>query len=176
MRTRIHISVPVSNLQASKAFYSRLFGTAPSKEKTDYANWRLDTPALHLALVHAPQAVQEPSTVRHFGVELFDNAELKDWRTRAEKAGMELRIEEQVTCCYAVADKFWAQDPDGNEWEFWVRSEEAEAMHGEKRAAKEGECCAPAAKAEPAMAGAAASPCCTPAQKAEAQAAKQGCC
>ncbi|MBK8207654.1 MAG: VOC family protein [Planctomycetes bacterium] len=197
MKTRIHISVPVSNLEASKVFYSRLFGTAPSKVKADYANWRLDTPALHLALVYAPQAVQEPSTVRHFGVELFDNAELSDWRARAEKAGMELRIEEQVTCCYAVADKFWAQDPDGNEWEFWVRSEEAEAMHGEQRQAKEGECCAPAsaeatagkpasalatagrpstAKAEPAMAGAAASPCCTPTQKAEAIAANKGCC
>ncbi len=175
MKTRIHISVPVRNLAASTAFYSRLFGTAPSKEKPDYANWRLDTPALHLALVHAPHAVQEPSSVRHFGVELFDNAELKEWRGRAQKAGMELRIQDQVTCCYAVADKFWAQDPDGNEWEFWVRSEEAETMHGQQRAAKEGECCAPA-QSEAATESSAASPCCTPAEKAKAQAAKQGCC
>lgn len=171
MKTRIHVSVPVSNLEASKAFYAALFGTAPTKVKDDYANWRLDAPALHLAIVHAPAAVQEPNTVRHFGVELFDNAELADWRGKAEKAGLQLRIEEEVVCCYAKADKFWAQDPDGNEWEFWVRSEEADAMHGESAAA-EGQCCAPAAKTEPA----AATACCTPAQKSEAQAANTGCC
>ncbi|MBX3461254.1 MAG: VOC family protein [Planctomycetes bacterium] len=175
MKTRIHISVPVSDLEASKAFYTRLFGAQPTKAKPDYANWRLDQPALHLALVQAPHAVEKKNQVRHFGVELFDNGDLGDWRKRAEQAGMQLRIEEQVTCCYAVADKFWAQDPDGNEWEFWVRSEEAEAMHA-GREAKEGECCAPLAKAEPAMAGAAASPCCTPTQKAEAIAANKGCC
>lgn len=186
MKTRIHISVPVSNLDASKAFYTRLFGAQPAKVKPDYANWRLDTPALHLALVHAPQAVDRKNPVRHFGVELFDTGDLGDWRQRAEQAGMQLRTEEQVTCCYAVADKFWAQDPDGNEWEFWVRSDEANAMSGAGRQAKVGECCAPASAeaaagrpattAEPAMAGAAASPCCTPAQKAEAIAENKGCC
>lgn len=179
MKTRIHVSLPVSNLEASKAFYAKLFGTSPTKVKADYANWRLDTPALHLALVHAPAAAKVANPVRHFGVELFDDDDLTDWRERAKAAGMELRIEEEVTCCYAVANKFWAHDPDGNEWEFWVRSEEAESMKGEagsaKAGAKEGECCAPAAKAEPAMAGA-ASPCCTPTQKAEAIAANKGCC
>ena len=24
-----------------------------------------------------------------------------------------------TTCCYAVQDKFWVTDPDGNEWEFF---------------------------------------------------------
>ena len=47
------------------------------------------------------------------------------------------RVEEQVTCCYAVADKWWAADPDGNEWEFWVRSDEADRRH--HRAAQQGE-------------------------------------
>jgi catechol 2,3-dioxygenase-like lactoylglutathione lyase family enzyme len=169
MKTRIHISVPVSNLEASKRFYTALFGTDPSKVKPDYANWRLDQPALHLALVQAPQAAKGHNAVRHFGVELFADADLKGWRERVANAGLTLRDEEEVVCCYAKADKFWAQDPDGNEWEFWVRHEEADAMKGES-SAREGECCAPSATVE------AASPCCTPAQKAEAQAAQQGCC
>ncbi|MEO0605737.1 MAG: hypothetical protein AAF211_30170 [Myxococcota bacterium] len=33
-----------------------------------------------------------------------------------------------MTCCYAVGDKFWATDPDGHEWELWVRTADAESM------------------------------------------------
>ncbi|MDX6558134.1 MAG: hypothetical protein QOF72_1183, partial [Blastocatellia bacterium] len=28
--------------------------------------------------------------------------------------------EMQTTCCYAVQDKTWVSDPDGNEWEAFV--------------------------------------------------------
>ena len=96
-------------------------------------------------------------TPEHFGIELGESDALFDWRDRARAAGLEVRIEEQVTCCYAVADKWWATDPDGNDWEFWVRSADAEAMHGDVDGAmpmqtqKEGEgastCCAPPAAA-----------------------------
>ncbi len=127
MKTRIHISLQVGDLDKSIAFYTRLFGEGPSKVKSDYANWRLDEPGLHLALVHNASAPTK-ETHEHFGVELFDEAELTNWQGRAAEAGLALRTEEQVTCCYAVADKFWAEDPDGNEWEFWVRSGEADSM------------------------------------------------
>jgi catechol 2,3-dioxygenase-like lactoylglutathione lyase family enzyme len=128
MQTRIHINLSVSDLDSSVAFYTRLFGEGPSKIRGDYANWRLDTPALHLALVSNPD-FEKPATGEHFGVELFENDALDGWRERAADAGVAVRTEEQVTCCYAVANKFWAADPDGNEWEFWVRSGEAESMH-----------------------------------------------
>ena len=172
MKTRIHVGLAVSDLEASKKFYAALFGTAASKVKDDYANWRLDEPALHLALVQSPEHAAGANPVRHFGVELFADADLKDWRERVAQAGLSLRDEEQVVCCYAKADKFWAKDPDGNEWEFWVRLEEADAMKGESAASGE-QCCAPSAEAKPATE---ASACCTPTQKAEAQAANQGCC
>lgn len=128
MKTRIHISLGVRDLDASIAFYTRLFGTGPSKIRADYANWRLDAPGLHLALVSAPE-FEKPASGEHFGVELFEQDELTAWQARATEAGVAVRTEEQVTCCYAVANKFWAADPDGNEWEFWVRSAEAESMH-----------------------------------------------
>ncbi len=130
MRTRIHINLSVQDLDRSIAFYTRLFGEGPHKVRADYANWRLDEPGLHLALVHDPEFSKGESG-EHFGVELFENDELDGWRERAKTAGVEVRTEEQVTCCYAVANKFWAADPDGNEWEFWVRSAEAESMHDE---------------------------------------------
>lgn len=140
MKTRVHVNINVRDLTQSVAFYSTLFGHMPTKVREDYANFRLDTPGLHLALVHKPDHARV-QTEQHFGIELFEDGELNGWRERVETAGLAPRIEESVTCCYAVANKFWVQDPDGNEWEFWVRSGEAEAM---RESDAEGECCAPA--------------------------------
>ena len=139
MKTRIHINILVRDLERSRAFYEALFASPASKVRDDYANFRLDEPALHLALVHRPDHEVVDSD-QHFGVELFDEAELAGWRTRVE--ALSPRIEEKVTCCYAVADKFWVQDPDGNEWEFWVRQADAESMH-ETEASNSEACCTP---------------------------------
>lgn len=40
-------------------------------------------------------------------------------KERLEKEGFFARDEMDITCCYAVQDKFWVTDPDGNEWEFF---------------------------------------------------------
>lgn len=126
MNSRIHINLPVFDLSKSIAFYSTLFNTEPSKQKPDYANFRLEDPALHLALVlHPGLTKKEPARDfdQHFGIELFDEALLNTWKNRMQTAGFSPYLEEEnVTCCYAVANKFWLKDPDGNDWEFWVRA------------------------------------------------------
>jgi catechol 2,3-dioxygenase-like lactoylglutathione lyase family enzyme len=141
---RVHISLPVSDITASIGFYQRLFGQTASKVQPDYANFRLDAPALMLALVQTTVGGDDAEGARHYGVELTDGEVLASLRSRAEGKGLPLRIEEQVTCCYAVADKFWATDPDGHQWEFWVRTADADSM-GTARPPAEGEaaCCAP---------------------------------
>lgn len=179
MKTRVHIGISVSNLEASKAFYRNLFGVEPSKVRDDYANWRLDAPAIHLALTHDPEVKRAQPHERHYGIELFDMAELSTWQARLQKLGMPLKLEEEVTCCYAVGNKFWAQDPDGNDWEFWVRTKEADAMHA---SAEDGQCCTPAGKAEAtamaAMPGAKAKEgaCCAPATTGAGAATESGSC
>lgn len=129
---RTHINIPVADLDASVQFYSNVFGTEPSKLKEDYANFRLDIPPLHLALVHQPDTQSKDVTngfEQHFGVEIMQDSELYTWKDRLVQAGVLPHLEqENVTCCYAVANKFWVHDPDGNEWEFWVRHEDAESM------------------------------------------------
>ena len=45
---RVHISLPVSDVPSSIGFYQRLLGREASKVRDDYANFRLDGPALHL--------------------------------------------------------------------------------------------------------------------------------
>lgn len=159
MDTRVHISLEVANLDKAVSFYSRLFQREPTKRKSDYANFRMETPQLHLALVHNPERTAEPHSNRHYGIELFADDKLAAWLEAAQKSGLETRIEDQTTCCYAVADKFWAKDPDGHEWEFWVRHDEAEAMHAGTISKNESEetCCAPKVKAPEAK-----SACCAP--------------
>lgn len=141
--TRVHINIPVSNLEASIHFYSQVFGVSPSKRRPDYANFRLDEPALHLALVEKcgmqPKAVQNGEG-QHFGIELFEDETLAAWKERVKASGVQPHLEEEsVTCCYAVADKFWLQDPDGNEWEFWVRhDDEGDSLYSSTEASS---CC-----------------------------------
>jgi hypothetical protein len=49
----------------------------------------------------------------------------------------------QTTCCYALQDKAWVNDPDGNEWEVFTVIED---NLGETESKAEGGevCCAPA--------------------------------
>lgn len=143
MKFRPHISLDVTNLDASIRFYSAVFGIEPTKRRDDYANFRSLEPPLHLALVSHPPHQRNSSPNQQFGVELFEDSQLQVWREQVMSAGLLPRVEESVTCCYAVADKFWLQDPDGNEWEFWVHEDEADSMHGEEAVCCVLECCVP---------------------------------
>ena len=127
MRTRVHVSLPVRDLDASIDFYRRFLGREPTKRNDGDANFRLDTPALHLALMESPSTSPAPGT--HYGVEVFEDADLAAWRERVESAGVETRVEDDVTCCYARADKFWVHDPEGREWEVWLRRAEADTFN-----------------------------------------------
>lgn len=148
----------VTDLDASIRFYSSVFGIEPTKRRDDYANFRSLEPPLHLALVsHPGHQLLGPSSNQHFGIELFEDSQLHVWREQVVSAGLVPRLEESVTCCYAVADNFWLQDPDGNEWEFWVRKDEADSMHGEEAGCCAPECCAP----EPQVQGPVKTACCS---------------
>lgn len=82
MHSRVHVSLEVARLTDSIAFYSRLFRTEPTKVRPDYVNFRLDEPAIHLALVETPSRTSEPTSGpgsnRHFGIELFSGERLQD--------------------------------------------------------------------------------------------------
>lgn len=164
IKSRVHINIPVSNLDNSIVFYSKLFGVEPSKKKRDYANFRLENPALHLALILQSDYIGKDPAFdfdQHFGIELFDDELLNTWKERVIAAGILPHLEEgNVTCCYAVANKFWLKDPDGNEWEFWMRTDDkGETLYRSppdhksaccvpKQAVKEDVCCIPIAPSE----------------------------
>ena len=45
---------------------------------------------------------------------------VRDAISRFSEAGLKTAIEENTTCCYAVQDKVWVADPEGNQWEVFV--------------------------------------------------------
>ena len=47
---RFHVHVHVENLQASIAFYSKLFAAEPARVESDYAKWMLDDPRINFAI------------------------------------------------------------------------------------------------------------------------------
>jgi hypothetical protein len=61
-------------------------------------------------------------------------------REKWQEAGLLTRDEMQTNCCYAVQDKAWVHDPDGNEWEVFVMLEDNLA-----ESASTATCCAPTA-------------------------------
>ena len=69
---RFHLSLNVSDLNRSLAFYRTLFGVEPAKRRADYAKFELDDPPLVLSLEPTPRAVGGP--LNHLGFRMPDAA------------------------------------------------------------------------------------------------------
>ena len=118
--SRIHIGLAVRDLERSKRFYQTLFGQAPTKERPGYAKFEPTEPSVNLSLNQADRGVASRALPAHYGIQLKSWAAVSEASERLRAAGLEPRIEEQTTCCYAVQDKAWLRDPDGNQWEVFV--------------------------------------------------------
>jgi catechol 2,3-dioxygenase-like lactoylglutathione lyase family enzyme len=113
-----HVGLNVTNLEKSIEFYSNLFGAEPVKVKSDYAKFLLDTPGLNFTLNLLDDV--SGNQVGHFGIQVESTEEVMAHKNRLEEKGILSQFDEiNTTCCYALQDKFWVHDPDGNEWEFF---------------------------------------------------------
>ena len=113
-----HVSLNVSNVEASIAFYRKLFGIEPSKVRTGYAKFDVQNPPLNLAMNEAQVAAR--GGLSHLGIQVATTEDVLGMRAQWQEAGLLPRDEMQTSCCYAVQDKTWVSDPDGNEWEVFV--------------------------------------------------------
>ncbi len=120
-----HVSLNVSNIDASVAFYERAFGVSASKRREGYAKFDLQEPSLNLTMVQAPRTGLNAS---HFGVQVASTEDVLAAKARFEAAGLSTRSEENTSCCYAVQDKVWVEDPDGNAWEVFVVKADTESF------------------------------------------------
>jgi catechol 2,3-dioxygenase-like lactoylglutathione lyase family enzyme len=116
---RFHLSLNVTDLARSVAFFRTLLGVEPAKVRADYAKFEPDEPPLVLSLEPAKE-VGHGGALNHVGFRMPDSRALVAMQERLERAGMRTRREEGVECCYAKQTKFWAHDPDGNLWEVYT--------------------------------------------------------
>ena len=147
-----HVSLNVSNVEQSVSFYEKAFGVSATKRRPGYAKFDLVEPSLNLTMNEAPRTGVNAS---HFGVQVASTDDIVEAKARFEAAGLSTFTEEDTTCCYAVQDKVWIEDPDGNSWEVFVVKADAPVMKADASS-----CCAPVGISKK---PAAASPgCCAP--------------
>lgn len=116
---KTHVALNVTDLAKSVAFYQAMFGVAPIKHKVGYAKFDLENPALNLTLNLTP-TVQPYGALSHLGVQVGSTKEVQSAMHRFAQAGLNLFEEKNTDCCYAIQDKVWVSDPDGNRWEIFV--------------------------------------------------------
>lgn len=127
---KIHLSLNVTDVDRSTIWYETLFGVPAHKRRPGYANFDIQNPDLKLALQQGP--VGAGGALNHLGVLVESTDEVHAAKERLEKAGLVTFSEENVTCCYALQDKIWVRDPDGNPWEIYALLDdlEHEVDHG----------------------------------------------
>lgn len=113
---RLQLALNVRDIDEAVEFYSKMFEAKPNKRKPGYANFAIEQPPLKLVLFEDANADER---LNHLGVEVFEDADVTAATERLRTAGLDHLIEDETTCCYAKADKVWAQEPQGLRWEFY---------------------------------------------------------
>ncbi|RCJ23278.1 glyoxalase [Nostoc sp. ATCC 43529] len=116
---KTHVALNVTDIEKSVAFYRAMFGVEPLKYKDDYAKFDIASPALNLTL-NLVASVQTGGALSHLGVQVETTEEVQAAIQRFTEAGLALFTEDNTDCCYALQDKVWVTDPDGNRWEVFV--------------------------------------------------------
>ena len=118
--TRVHISLSVRDTARSATFYRHLFAQEPTKVRPGYAKFEVADPPVNLTLNTDAKRQTRPGPSAHFGVQVKSTETVARIASRLQAAGLNPRLEDAVSCCYAVQDKAWVTDPDGNAWEIFV--------------------------------------------------------
>ena len=120
--SRVQLALNVSNLGDAVDFYSKLFGVGPSKRRPGYANFAVADPPLKLVLLETQGTRIDgvAGALNHLGVEMETPDEVADAARRLAQEGLAPDVREATTCCYAVQDKAWVNDPDGAPWEVYT--------------------------------------------------------
>ncbi|GLW47449.1 glyoxalase [Streptomyces sp. NBRC 14336] len=150
--SRVQLALRVPDLDASVAFYSKLFGTEPAKLRDGYANFAIAEPPLKLVLIEGTGG--EATRMDHLGVEVESTEAVHAATARLSKAGLATDVENDTTCCYALQDKVWVHGPGLEPWEVYVVKADADALAKQQSSS----CCTSSVEAntgskEPAVAG-----------------------
>ncbi|MGW1886940.1 VOC family protein [Streptomyces sp. NPDC001970] len=107
--SRVQLALRVADLEASIAFYSKLFGTEPAKRREGYANIAVTEPPLKLVLIEGEAG--EDTRLDHLGVEVASTedvaaatARLTDAWLCSRETGLWLKFRDAGT----LSDSSWS--------------------------------------------------------------------
>ncbi|WTO37151.1 VOC family protein [Streptomyces achromogenes] len=138
---RVQLALRVSDLEASIAFYSKLFGAEPAKRREGYANFAIAEPPLKLVLIEGEPG--QETRLDHLGVEVESAGQVTAAAGRLKDAGLAAFEENDTSCCYALQDKVWVHGPGREPWEVYVVKGDADTLGKSARAEANGDACCP---------------------------------
>ena len=120
--SRVQLALNVSDIDAAVDFYTKLFGIEPAKRQPGYANFAITEPPLKLVLIENPAARGSGviGALNHLGVEVNTPEEVQEAIGRLSGEGLSAEVRKSTTCCFAMQDKVWTNDPDGAPWEYYT--------------------------------------------------------
>ncbi|MEV5242909.1 ArsI/CadI family heavy metal resistance metalloenzyme [Streptomyces cinnamoneus] len=124
--SRVQLALNVADLEASVAFYSRLFGVGPAKRRPGYANFAIAEPPLKLVLIEGEPG--QDTRLDHLGVEVATTDQVRAATERLKEAGLATSEENDTSCCYALQDKVWVHGPGREPWEVYVVKADADTL------------------------------------------------
>ena len=116
---RLQLALNVADLDKAVDFYTRMFGTAPTKVRPGYANFAIAELVLF-------EGQGEPGSLNHLGVETETAAEVVAAEARLTDAGLTTTGVDDTQCCYAAKTETWLQGPDDTRWEWYVKHADTE--------------------------------------------------
>ena len=142
--SRVQLALNVADLDSAIEFYSKLFGSEPAKRQPGYANFAITDPPLKLVLMESAEARGSgvEGALNHLGIEVETADEVAGASRRLSAEGLATEVQDHTTCCFAVQDKVWVEDPDGARWEVYTVLADAPAKTG---IGGDGSCCMPPA-------------------------------
>lgn len=136
---KAHLALDVEDVAQSIDFYTKMLGLEPSKVRTGYAKFDVSNPPLNITLNQV--AFEGKGALSHLGIQVASTDDVNLMKIRWQDQGLDPREEMQTTCCYALQDKAWVNDPDGNEWEVFTVIEDN--LSEEVQGAADETCCVP---------------------------------
>ncbi|WP_067929637.1 ArsI/CadI family heavy metal resistance metalloenzyme [Alicyclobacillus shizuokensis] len=113
-----HVAINVRDFERSLAFYRTFFGLEPVRVRPGYAKFDVEQPPLNFTINQ--RDYEDAGALNHLGLQVSSTDDVLAAKERLMAAGMATFDEMNTTCCYAVQDKIWVTDPDGNRWEVFV--------------------------------------------------------
>lgn len=135
---KTHLSINVRSIEESVEFYTKMFSAEPVKTKPGYAKFDIANPPLNFTMNES--AFAKGGALSHLGLQVGSSDDVTAIGRRWKENGLETLEEMKTDCCYALQDKIWVSDPDGNRWEVF-------AVLADTEGGDANSCCSPSREA-----------------------------